>query len=553
MQDVSDAFAVAMDDMPYLARLTLDGVDNIDDDAVQDISCADGSGSDDSGVTLGSTVAGSVTIHLDKEKVACAVKGRELFLEFGIETDAGTEWLPMGTYTATELVEDDDVLTLTACDALSSKFDVDYQPLDGFDFDAQDGVDSVAFLKALCARRGVEVDADDLESIPLKVSPEGYKERQIIGFLGALYGSFADIDRRGILRFRWYEKVDRTVGPDSYYDSGMEKASYDFAVGWLKCYAEPLAETLIAGDESAAQGIYFECPWMDQERLEAIWQKIKGFDYRPVTNLKFFGDPRLDSGDIITLVDLNGETHAVPIMAISHEWDGGIITQMSASGQVKTAYNDGPITRETKRLYAQIVKKQNEIELSIRSVDGNKIASLINMSETEILIQASKVKFEGLVTANSNFQILADGSIEATNAVISGKVTTTDITATGGTIGGCSIVDGKLKIPAANITGTLTARQIDATGLVAVEANITGKVVAQSGSIGDWNIGKKTIESGASTLYSGTAMYSDPYYEDGVETTVTLTPTTVYIEKREDIGVTVDYATWSRIINAANS
>jgi len=45
-----------------------------------------------------------------------------------------------------------------------------------------------------------------------------------------------------------------------------------------------------------------------------------------------------------------------------------------------------------------------------------------------------------------------------------------------GEIGDCSIVDGVLKIPAANITGTLTARQIDASTLTVSAANITGSL-----------------------------------------------------------------------------
>ena len=494
MQDVSSAFLAAMEDMPFVVRLTLDGTDVINEEAVQEVSSLGGSSSDEGGITLGGTVAGSVKIILDKSLIGCAVNGRELFLEIGLEIDSTMEWLPMGTYTVTDALEDDGVITVTASDALSSKFDVEYEPIDGFDFDAEDGVDAVAFLKALCTRRGVEVDASSLESIPLKISPDGYTERQIIGFIAALYGGFADIDRNGILKIRWYAAVDRTGSADDYYDSGMEKASYDFTVGWLKCYVEPMAETLAAGDTAADQGIYFECPWMDEDRLEQIWQKVRGFTYRPVTGVKFFGDPRLDPGDIITLEDLSGATHAVPAMAITHEWDGGIITEISADGQAKTDAYEGPVQRETKRLYSRIVKKQNEIELSIRDFDGEKIISLINLSETEALIQAPKIKLEGLVTANSNFKILEDGSVKATNAVISGK-----ITATSGTIGGCEIVSGKLQVPAANITGTLTASQLNADGMTAKNVSITGEITAESGTIGGW-----TIKSGKIICGDGT-------------------------------------------------
>jgi hypothetical protein len=58
-------------------------------------------------------------------------------------------------------------------------------------------------------------------------------------------------------------------------------------------------------------------------------------------------------------------------------------------------------------------------------ISKNNIISEINQTAEQIKIQANRIKFEGLVTANSNFKILTDGSIEAKNADISGKITAT--------------------------------------------------------------------------------------------------------------------------------
>lgn len=586
MQNVSNAYVAAMATAPYMARLTLDGEDIIQGAAIESIAFSGGANGDSDAVTIGATVAGSAKIIIHKDAVTCELSGRELYVEFGIQLGTTTEWLPMGTYTVTEVTEDDGVLTVTANDALAAKFDVDYEPLDGFDFDSENGVDSLAFLAALCTRRGVKVDVTGLSPVPLKVSPEGYTERQIIGFIAALYGDFADIDRYGTLKFRWYEEVDAPVDADHYYESGMEKASYDFTVGWLKCYVEPMEETLIRGDEGTGQGIYLECPWMDDDLLDAVWEKVNGFTYRPVTMLQFFGDPRLDPGDIIKLVDYGGAEHRIPVMSITHEYDGGIITEISASGQAQTETQEGPVSREQKRLYSRILKKQNEIQLAILSIDGEKIISLINLTESEAYIMAPRIKLEGLVTANENFKVLEDGSIEAANAVISGKVT-----AGSGAIGGWKIdvnslysgnsfanadcffcagsvaelsIGGSEKISgwmikagdkfgvtkdgAAYLSDAHVTGEVNATG-----GSFSGTVKAKDGKIGDWNIGSKTIESGGVTLYEGTALYSDAHYEDGVETTVTLTPEAVYVEQRQDTEVSVDYASWSKIIRAANA
>ena len=64
--------------------------------------------------------------------------------------------------------------------------------------------------------------------------------------------------------------------------------------------------------------------------------------------------------------------------------------------------------------------------------NGNKIASLINAETTTTLIKADNIKFEGLVTANENFKILLDGSIEGTNAKLSGDITAKKIISVAG-------------------------------------------------------------------------------------------------------------------------
>lgn len=78
-------------------------------------------------------------------------------------------------------------------------------------------------------------------------------------------------------------------------------------------------------------------------------------------------------------------------------------------------------------------------------VDSTEIISTINQTAESIKIQASKIKLEGLVTANSYFKILTNGSIEAVN----GKFTGT-ITATSGTIGGWKIANSYLNSSAHN-------------------------------------------------------------------------------------------------------
>lgn len=84
-------------------------------------------------------------------------------------------------------------------------------------------------------------------------------------------------------------------------------------------------------------------------------------------------------------------------------------------------------TDRIKLAESQILQQANEIALRVRTEDynGNEIASLINQTATTIKLKAEKIALEGLVTANQNFKILLDGSIEAVNAKLSGAITAT--------------------------------------------------------------------------------------------------------------------------------
>lgn len=66
---------------------------------------------------------------------------------------------------------------------------------------------------------------------------------------------------------------------------------------------------------------------------------------------------------------------------------------------------------------------KEEIELKVsKKVDEDKVVSAINLSSEEAKIKAPKIGLEGIVTANNNFKVLEDGSIEAVNATLTGDI-----------------------------------------------------------------------------------------------------------------------------------
>lgn len=115
--------------------------------------------------------------------------------------------------------------------------------------------------------------------------------------------------------------------------------------------------------------------------------------------------------------------------------------------------------------------------------DGT-LQSFVGASAEGVFIKAASIKLEGLVTANGNFRILEDGSVEAANGVFKGE-----IEATSGTIGGFEI--GRNRIGA-------VASQTGSGGSLAIYENFF-RVGGDSGYV---MLGNDVIPASASGAFS---------------------------------------------------
>lgn len=152
----------------------------------------------------------------------------------------------------------------------------------------------------------------------------------------------------------------------------------------------------------------------------------------------------------------------------------------------KIQYGDG---QEAYGLVADVLVGNLMLSSQMVITNGDDDNSIL-LNDTGILI---KHEGENVFVADTS------GNLEITGIIY----------ATGGEIGGCSIVDGVLQISTANISGQLTADKIDARGLnvndkfvindsgymTATGANISGHIDVESGTIGAFEITDGGLES----------------------------------------------------------
>lgn len=113
-------------------------------------------------------------------------------------------------------------------------------------------------------------------------------------------------------------------------------------------------------------------------------------------------------------------------ISVLETWKTEASQKITKDGIISTVGNyyayESDLAKAENRITAaetSITQHSAEIALTVKKDD---VISSINQSAESVAIQASKIKLEGLVTANNNFKILTDGSIEAVNGKFAGAI-----------------------------------------------------------------------------------------------------------------------------------
>mgnify|MGYP004504629245 CR=1 FL=1 len=327
-------------------------------------------------LTVGNTCAKTVQMQFSGVQTG--------FLEGALvlSAQAGAEVLPLGTFAVTEAVTRGGQTTVTAVDAMGVALAELYQPtLSGA------AATAWAVLNDVAAKAGVTLSArvNGYQSVLAGVSmaslAAGYTRRTVVGWIAGLCGCNAVIDRAGKLDFIWYSasgvtlhRADCYEGMDEIQESNSVFSMLSVSVVDANGNTQTLSPTSAEGT-----GALIENPFMTQARLDGLWSGIGGMTYRPA-ELSFLGDLRLDAGDLITLTLDDGTTCSVPVMSLSHTYDGGVTTHVTALGQGENAAagvrNDGLLGGKLRSLSAEVAQLGAltvEDENGVTKINGGRI------------------------------------------------------------------------------------------------------------------------------------------------------------------------------------
>lgn len=363
-------------------------------------------------ITIGNTCSSSVTFSIYMPTIS--LENKEITIFEGVKVGTEIKYIQLGIFTVTKQTSDGEYTSYEAYDRMY-KADMPY--FSDMTFPSTDK----AILNEICSKLGISLATNIVTAHTISDKPQGYTYREIIGYMAMLQGSNAVINADGNLELRWYKDSGYVLDGHKYYQQGVTfTTSKDFIIQKLTCNNTKSGSTeqseITSGD--GATGLTFANPFMTQAILDEIYKKIGGFTFRPLT-VKFLGDWRLEVGDIIT-VNKGGVDYKVPIMQITHECDGGLISAVTSIGQSdteNTSVASGPITKRMERYYADLIAV-NKALINKLDVDTAKItyATITNLKATNASIENLKtnkldVTYAEIINANVE-------SLKAANADI---------------------------------------------------------------------------------------------------------------------------------------
>lgn len=175
--------------------------------------------------------------------------------------------------------------------------------------------------------------------------------RQYIGYFAGLLGKNARFDRNGDLTFVWYENHEQLISRDSQHLGGLKRLSKE------SCAVQSISSgttdnVLVAGDGT---GISFENPFITQEILDNIFEKVGVFSYTPA-QVKWRGNPAIEAGDIVSVEDKGGVRYTVYIMEQTIRIGGGMYSEIKCYRQSEAEINfsTSPTQKKLQQVYNQL-------------------------------------------------------------------------------------------------------------------------------------------------------------------------------------------------------
>lgn len=271
-------------------------------------------------ISIGNTVSSYITVKC--ETPSFSISGIDLTLSIGAPvSDGQITWTKIGIFNVIpeEIENRMGFTTFKAYDRMYSRTRQQYMSQLSYPASMQ------AVFNEICGKCGLTAPALTVNPTLQNDVLSEYTLRDALGYIAGYQGKNAYIDCDGKLVFRWFVTCGyKATGNMANVPYADER---DIKLQTVICSTGD--DIIKAGD--GTEGLVFNNPLMDQQRLEQIKTLTENFTYRRLEADIPVGNYLIESGDVIKITS-SGSELTVPVMSISFHYDGGISCKLSSFG-----------------------------------------------------------------------------------------------------------------------------------------------------------------------------------------------------------------------------
>lgn len=411
-------------------------------------------------IAFGETASSYIDVTIAKKINSLKLEGQKASLYFGLVlSDDSIEWVKMGIFNIVKPIVDDDSVSFTAYDNM-------YLTEQGF-FTDLSGNQKIAFiLLEQCTKIGISyAGGDDGSSIDVD-KLKGLKIREAISVCASYCGTNAFINRDGNLQLKWFVNTNIRINADRFVDP-LNIGEDDFRLTKLVCATGNKEEnpTYTSGND-VGLSISFSNQFMTQSKLDSLLNRINNFSYRQCSIDMILGQPEIDVGDIITVIDKHGTEYKVPVFVIDTPFQGGVSQVITATARNKNEENfqfQGALSHTIERNYTEYISTKELLADSIKAFTGK----FGTIEADNVIIKNKLNAFEG------NFGTINGELANLQNAII-GKADITDLNAASGKI---NVLESQVSTITTLIGGSATVGDIHTIVLNAENTTIANALI----------------------------------------------------------------------------
>lgn len=398
-------------------------------------------------LSFGSATAASVKIQIRMPSTPIALTNGTVEPYIGLVlADNSIEYCPLGFFHITSIDTSDDWQTvdIEAHDGMG-RLTAAYVPTISAPCTAEDIIDDIA------AQYSITLSSFTFPTINLDTIYEG-TVKETIGWIAGLMGMNARFNRDNELDFYYYDTTSPvlTIDREIQYMRGVTILADDVVI--QSVISGTRDNELIAG---SGYGMSSYNPYMTQTQLDAIAPDLIGITYKPLT-AAWRGNPAVEVGDVVSVVDKNGVSLVAPVMVI--DIDCSMQETITAKGQSEACFNlsKSPTEQRLQQVYSAL---QSAIAEASQLINGAK-GGIFRVTDSD-----NDGINDGWMISNSPNLAAATNLIKANHAGIGlsidgGSTYRTAITAQG--INADLIATGQLSAERVSINGSTMSDLLDA-------------------------------------------------------------------------------------------